>query len=116
MVSIPEPLPKDSGKEVTPALIEWIDGAGWDDPEAAEKAKQLVLERDAFGRAKYGQRLKTLDGRRTGEDARQEFGDLLQYLFKARMTNDVDAIQTIRKMMPVLNKLVTPDQPQTNAF
>ena len=43
---------------------------------------ELVKQRDAFGRAKYGQPLMTNDGRNGLEDARQEMGDLLQYICK----------------------------------
>lgn len=87
MVSVPEPPPKDEGEAVTPRLIRWlvehVDGR--DDDWDFYDAIQLVRQRHAYGLAKYGQPLKTGDGRDTIEDARQEAGDLLQYLWKARM-------------------------------
>lgn len=77
--SVPEPAPKDEGTEVTPQLVEWLAWHGFD------LSIPLVKERDAFGRAKYGQPLKTGDGRSTFEDLRQEIGDALQYAMKARL-------------------------------
>lgn len=87
MASMPEPPPKDKGEAVTPKLIRWlvehVDGR--DDDWDFYDAIQLVRQRHAYGLAKYGQPLKTGDGRDTIEDARQEAGDLLQYLWKGRM-------------------------------
>lgn len=77
--STPEPPPKPEGELVTPPLIAWLEARG----HAA--AAQLVRERDAYGRTKYGQGLMTGDGRDTIEDLRQELGDAMQYAWKARM-------------------------------
>lgn len=75
--SKPEPPPVQRGELVTPSLVAWLQARG--DAEAA----QLVLERDAFGRPKYGQGLMTDDGRGAVEDLRQELGDGMQYGWKA---------------------------------
>ena len=82
--SVPEPPPIDAGEAVTPMLIEWIERTAENCivPQT-EETISLIECRDAFGRSKYGQPLRLKDGRNTIEDARQEAGDLLQYLFKA---------------------------------
>lgn len=77
MASKPEPSPVQRGELVTPSLVAWLRARG--DIGAA----QLVRERDAFGRQKYGQGLMTGDGRDTVEDLLQELGDGLQYGWKA---------------------------------
>lgn len=78
--SVPEPLPKRQGIEVTPLLIQWLEKMNMDD-----HVVKLIKERHLYGLEKYGQGLMTEDGRNTLEDAKQEAGDLLQYLFKARL-------------------------------
>jgi len=45
----------------------------------------LVKERDAFGMAKYGQGLRTHDGRDTHKEIRDEVGDAVQYIAKGVM-------------------------------
>lgn len=76
--STPEPPPKPGQELVTPALLAFLR-----DPMGAPPyVLDLVRQRDAFGRAKYGQGLMTFDGRDTYEDLRQELGDALQYTFK----------------------------------
>ena len=50
-----------------------------------EQLINLVRERDAFGRTKYGQPLMSNDGRNGITDARQELGDLIQYACKVSM-------------------------------
>ncbi len=77
--SVPEPPPIRGGDLVTPPLLKWLEDRGM--TEAAD----LVRARDAFGRAKYGQGLTTADGRDHVEDAAQEIGDFLQYLYSAQM-------------------------------
>lgn len=77
--SRPEPPPVDRGEPVTPPLVEWLRGRGLED------TARLVEARDAFGREKYGQPLMSHDGRDPIEDARQEFGDALQYVQRALM-------------------------------
>ena len=75
--SIPEPPPNASGIIVPDELIKWL--GGHDD------LIELIRQRDAFGRAKYGQPLMSNDGRNGIEDARQELGDLLQYVMKCKL-------------------------------
>lgn len=69
---------------VPDALIALIQGIGVLD-DARDELIHLVRERDAFGRAKYGQPLMSNDGRNGIEDARQELGDLLQYVMKCKL-------------------------------
>jgi hypothetical protein len=80
--SIPEPEPKKEGVVVPDALIAYLEDKH---PYEALVLCPLVRERDAFGRAKYGQPLMSQDGRNGVEDARQEAGDLLQYAFKVSL-------------------------------
>lgn len=75
--SQPEPPPTGNGDLVTPPLLEALA----DYPEIAV----LVSARYAFGRSKYGTGLRTHNGRDPLEDARQELGGLLQYLWQAKM-------------------------------
>ena len=75
--SHPEPHPTGNGDLVTPPLLEALA----DYPELAV----LVSARYAFGRSKYGTGLRTHNGRDPLEDARQELGGLLQYLWQAKM-------------------------------
>ena len=82
--SIPEPAPQNKGLEITPALILYIDSLKLSNPELVKK---LVRERHEFGLEKYGQPLMSEDGRNGIEDARQELGDLLQYLYKVSISN-----------------------------
>lgn len=107
--SVPEPPPVARGEPVTPALLSHLSArahALGDREHAAAHLAALVRERDAFGRAKYGQPLMTADGRNTLEDARQELGDLAQYLYKARMTG-VDT-SALRPMLELVTELTRP--------
>lgn len=76
-LSQPEPPPTGNGDLVTPPLLEALA----DQPDLAA----LVSARNAFGEAKYGTGLRTNNGRDPIEDARQELGDLLQYLWQTKM-------------------------------
>lgn len=91
MASIPEPPPVRRGVEVTPLIINWLEKDG-----APDHVKELISARH-----QYGQGLMSDDGRDTMEEARQEAGDLLQYLFKAIVRperipsvdlNDIEAV------------------------
>ena len=84
-MSKPEPPPKDEGYIVSTELIKFIRKKCTSPEYIREKAIELIKERDCFGYKKYGQHLRTKDGRDDIEDARQEIGDLMQYLFKAKM-------------------------------
>ncbi len=77
MASIPEPPPKNAGLPVTPHLLNRLLEAN-----VSPYISELVMARHEYGLQKYGQGLMTDDGRDTMEDARQEAGDLLQYVYK----------------------------------
>ena len=87
--SKPEPPPTGKGEPVTPSLLTALR----DHPDL----HALVVARDAFGRSKYGTGLRIDNGRDALEDARQELGDLMQYLWQAKMEG--------KDITPVLNKL-----------
>ena len=99
--SKPEPSPKASGAVVTDNLVAFLSSHN---NLPCTKAASLVLERSNFGIKKYGQPLMTGDGRDTIEDARQEAGDLMQYIWKARMLG-VDTTM-IKELIPVLHLLL----------
>ena len=67
---------------------------------AEDLAAALVEFRSDFGLSKYGQRLLTFDGRDPVQDALEEFGDLLQYAWKARM-EEKDLFR-LKKLIPIL--------------
>lgn len=98
-MSQPEPAPLNKGKSVPDELIKWLHSQ----TNSAE-AIQLIRERDEFGRKKYGQPLMTEDGRNSVEDARQELGDLLQYVYKAKMNGE--DLTPIREILPHLANLL----------
>lgn len=80
MKSVPEPDPKNQGMDVTEGLLEAINSKY--NSHQYEDVKVLIHQRRAFGIEKYGQTLRSDDGRNGLEDARQELGDLLQYVYK----------------------------------
>lgn len=83
--------PINRGVPVTENLIKWLKDNDIDEDITLD----LLIKRDAFGRAKYGQPLMSLDGRDSVQDAEEEIGDLLQYTFKAIMNKqDVSRIKT----------------------
>ncbi|MBX9636019.1 MAG: hypothetical protein K2Q45_00520 [Nitrosomonas sp.] len=95
--SVPEPPPKPNGQIVPTVLCNFIDDLknfrldpDYDDMrnEYLTKLSNLVQERNAFGMKKYGQPLYSEDGRNGIEDARQELGDLLQYVCKISLQSD----------------------------
>lgn len=96
--SIPEPPPLREGVEVTPLLLEWLERVNMN-----EKVIHLIKERHLYGLNKYGQGLMTEDGRNTLEDARQEAGDLLQYLFKARLQKTSFSSEEKKSFKEMLN-------------
>ena len=95
--------PINSGISVPDKLITWIKTTRLPQ-DTKDKAMDLVLTRDAFGREKYGQSLMTKDGRITVLDALEELGDLLQYLYKAKL-NDEDMTK-VKELVPVLLELI----------
>jgi hypothetical protein len=80
--SKPEPPPLNKGIPVTTELLEWLHKGGH------EGSMNLIIERDTYGINKYGQRLMTQDGRNSIEDARQELGDAMQYIYKAKLNKE----------------------------
>ena len=82
MQSVPEPPPINKGVEITPLLLQYLH-------DAPSHLKDLIEARYRFGLNKYGQPLMSEDGRNTAEDALQEAGDLLQYLFKGYIRKDI---------------------------
>jgi hypothetical protein len=83
--SVPEPPPKQRGVEVTPLLLTWLREGGY-----SQSLCDLIEARRQYGLNKYGQSLYSGDGRDSYEDARQEAGDLLQYLFKASLQPELN--------------------------
>jgi len=81
---------------VTPLLLDWLRRGASDD------VLSLIKARHAYGLQKYGQGLMTEDGRNTMEDARQEAGDLLQYLFKALIGKDRPSKDDVTQLKEVL--------------
>lgn len=77
-MSVPEPPPKNKGFDVTKELIHMLRHY----PHVSRRLVSLVEERQEYGVQKYGQSLMSNDGRNGLEDARQELGDLIQYLYK----------------------------------
>lgn len=105
-VSVPEPPPVPKGDIVPTKLIKIINDMKQcsDNEEVTQKLDSLidlVQERNNFGIAKYGQPLYSEDGRNGIEDARQELGDLLQYVCKIRMQKQKNPteIQELHKLI-----------------
>jgi hypothetical protein len=109
--SIPEPPPVPRSIIVPDALLGFLDNAQLVDKLSHEvsatlsKFSDLVKERNAFGIAKYGQPLYSEDGRNGIEDARQELGDLLQYVFKVSLQKERQ--YTVQEKQDLLNMIKT---------
>lgn len=94
-MSVPEPAPLNEGLDVSEELMSILRALKKD------ATLKLVEERRAFGIEKYGQSLMSGDGRNEIEDARQEMGDLLQYVFKITLNKhlhsrgDIDNFKTL---------------------
>jgi hypothetical protein len=102
--SVPEPPPTNLGINVPQALSAFIKD---NYPEQQYcKVIDLIGARAEYGFKKYGQYLKTFDGRDDIEDARQEFGDLLQYLFKARLNGRIQEFEEFKAYLTVLSDLI----------
>lgn len=97
----PEPDPVARGVIIPDRLVDYINASQMLSLSAKQPLTKLVQERDAFGRAKYGQPLYSEDGRNGVEDARQELGDLMQYLFKCKIAgvDTTEVIQMIRAFL-----------------
>lgn len=92
-VGLPPPQPR--GIVVPDALIAYMKQNKY---YMHEELCELVSQRDAFGRVKYGQPLMSQDGRDGVEDARQEAGDLLQYAYKVYLAGDKEGLEKIRRL------------------
>lgn len=85
-VAVPLQAPAEGKAEVVDSLVAYLAkhrttlGEVWADRVAA-----FAQERRAFGMRKYGQPLRTFDGRPPHLDALQEAVDLVVYLHKAEM-------------------------------
>ena len=94
--------PKKIYRRITPIpvqLIEWLENNKY------HFAVPLIKERDEVGVKKYGRSLYPGDNSRdTVQDAKEEIGDLLQYLFKAKL--DGKDLSEFRNYLPVLEKLL----------
>ena len=93
-----QPSPRVLGQVIPDLLIAFLEGKNT--MRAFDSVIQLIQERDAFGRAKYGQPLMSEDGRDGVQDAKEELGDLMQYAFKA-MLNQRD-VTDLREMVAAL--------------
>ncbi len=80
-MSAPEPPPKNIGYDIGQELLKELQVSQHED------ARKLVKERIIFGIKKYGQPLRSQDGRDGIEDARQELGDLMMYVMKCKVNN-----------------------------
>ena len=99
--SIPEPPPQPKGVVVPDALIEFLKTHRFGDDLIS-----LIKQRDAFGRAKYGQPLMSEDGRNGVEDARQEAGDLLQYAFKVYLAGDQKGLGELLELNRAITRVI----------
>lgn len=110
VASTPEPSPKPEGQEVTPQLLAWLGEYG------SEVSAQLVQARAAFGLAKYGQGLRTGDGRNTFNDLSDELGDAQQYAFKGLLNGELTPAQIhtlktyIRDLTAILDGITPKDE------
>lgn len=95
-MNTPEPAPKPEGTPVSPCLIKWL---SWHHKEVIP----LIQQRCEYGMAKYGQPLMTADGRDEVIDALQEVGDLLQYVYKAKLNGRLP--QAREALSPALKAL-----------
>lgn len=99
------PPPVNKGIIVPEKLIEWINQQSVLSDDIKTTTINLIQSRNDFGVEKYGQPLMTQDGRRTMQDAMEELGDLMQYIFKAKLNNE-DTTE-IKQLLPVLFLLLT---------
>ena len=95
-----QPPPIKGAASVPDALI-----ASLTDQGELELAN-LVRERDALGRERYGTPLETNNGRDMHKDARDELGDLLQYTYAMHMTGDERLEPLLEEMKRALQFLL----------
>ncbi len=103
-MSSSQPDPINIGEVVSDALLSDILNM----PNLLHEEKlyvyNLVKERDAFGRRKYGQPLMSMDGRDTIKDIEDEIGDMLQYCKKLQMQGDEEGKKVILKRLEMVFK------------
>ena len=95
-----QPSPVERGVVVPDALIEFIDGHYMLTETDKTALIELIRERDAFGRSKYGQPLMSDDGRSGVQDCFEELGDLLQYAMKCKL-NGTESREKLRRSVRV---------------
>ena len=117
-VNVPEPPPINQGEPVTEKLIIYLESIKEKAPSytisfnniilpsknSIDEIIQIIRLRDQYGFKKYGQHLMTGDQRDTINDALQEFGDLIQYIFKAKLNNE--DLSALKNYLPILNVLI----------
>jgi hypothetical protein len=98
-VGVPLPHPENKGKNVSESLIKHLKTI-----KNSEFVIKLVEKRVEYGLQKYGQPLMTDDKRDTILDALQEAGDLIQYIWKAKMKKE--DLTEIINVVNILNSLL----------
>jgi hypothetical protein len=96
---IPLPAPKQAGVNVSESLLAELGRMG------ASDAVALINERVKYGMKKYGQPLMSDDGRDSVVDALQEAGDLLQYIWKAKMKKE--DLSQLKYIIDIIAKILT---------
>lgn len=97
MAAREQPAPIARGQEVVPWLLGWLAAN-----EAPVEVVEAVRARDALGRVRYGQGLRTHDGRDPVADLAQELADALVYLARLKMLGaDVEPLR------PLLQAILT---------
>lgn len=105
LCSVPEPPPKDEGLIVPGQLLKWIITHPQIHEGIKTDAVDLILARDSYGFKKYGQHLRSHDGRNDLEDLMQEIGDAMQYAMKAKINGC--NLTAAREMVQVLLLLIS---------
>ena len=98
----PQPSPINFGISVSESLIQTLEKLGDSGP-----AIDLIKQRTAFGIKKYGQPLMSEDGRNTIIDALQEAGDLMQYIWKAKLRHE--DLSQVSQILATIQKIMTID-------
>lgn len=108
--SLPPPVPR--GKIVPTHLLSLIEQAkelNLDETfdrmrnDHLDQLATLVKQRNGFGMQKYGQPLYSEDGRNGLEDARQELGDLIQYVCKVNLSAEKYTRKELTEFLNLFN-------------
>jgi hypothetical protein len=124
-MSVPEPPPLPHGLVIPDRLISLLQDLQRAEIEGSVEHKQqtafylaeleqLIRDRDAFGRAKYGQPLMSEDGRNGVEDCKQEIGDMLQYFLKTALTAPKEQVEYLYNLIVTAKAVITYIQKQEN--